>query len=327
MHIRIFAKRLNRRAMRLALSPIVILTHKLGWHHEILKTHYNANDRNWFQNWIYEPLFDYWEKTDYLTDPDPNSRVKKQLVLLSGRSGVACADYYRKDVFDLALLEKNMIGNLPTKEVWPMYWKLRDTLTTLLNNNERALVVQIGACSGREMAYFASHFPTHRFMATDASETIIQSSSNHYRTFSNLSFHTCLGHEITQVIEKVWNPLYSAIVIFIQSTCQLIQPEHLIELFQSISTWKISANEVNILLHEPGYEPKGVALTANQVALPSGGTTWSHNYEKLAKESGLEILEFKIVRPYMPYEQFWPRHQYVVTNVLHARRPYRKQYT
>lgn len=319
----IFVKKLSRRARRWAIHPIVVIVQKLGWHHDILKTHHNAEDRNWFQSWIYEPLFNYWEKTEYLTDPDPNSRVTKQLLLLSGRSGISWADYYRKDIFDLALLESKIIGNLPAIDVWPMYWKLRDILATCSNHNEKALVVQIGACSGREMAYFASLFPSHHFMATDASESITHSSSNHYKTIPNLSFHCCLGHQVIHAIKTEWNPSYRSIFIFIQSTCQYVQPEHLKKLFQSIATCTIPVNRIDVLLHEPGYEPKGITLRPEQTAIPSGGTSWSHHYEKIAKESGLEILDFKIVRPYTPYEQFWPRHQYVVTNILHARRPNR----
>jgi hypothetical protein len=116
----------------------------------------------------------------------------------------------------------------------------------------------------------------------------------------NLSFELSSAKNISTLLQPLKN---QDILIYSSGSLQYVQPEHISEFFRSLTDYP----NLKILLSEPANESEGKPDQLKK-SLWRGNFSYTHDYKHYAEEEGIETVEFKIVKPYVPYKNF-PMHR------------------
>lgn len=299
------SRKIAKKGRSKALGAIADLVLRSDRSKDILAKWMTPESRTYFEALIFDALLARWFEKEYWSEPDPDKRVKKQELLMGGQSGAAWAASYEARPFDP--FSTSMCGELTYKDAYPTFQWLAETLKQLTS----ADVYQMGSSSGREIAYYAKQFPQHRFFGTDLFQEVVAFSSKHY-PLDNLKFDVCPLTELVAYITKTSSN--KDVVIFSSGSFQYAQPEHLDSFFQEL---KKKSKRAHVFIIDPANEfplsPFAIARS-----YPRGNFSWTHNYKKLAEDANFKVVRAEIIRPYLPYEKYWPNHQGTVSCALYV---------
>lgn len=237
---------------------------------------------------FYPGVLAFWFRFEYLLEKDPDQRELMKELLMGRDNGRAWAKYYDDQPLDL----EGKIGHMGYAEAWPVLVDLDKRLKEIPGP---VLVVQIGSSSGREIAWLAQRNPAHRYVGTDIYPEIIAYAAQKH-VLQNLDFQVCSAQGIAHLL---MGQAHQPLVVFSSGSLQYVQPEHMQSFFDAIG--KVPGLE--IFLVEPANEIKGKPEGFDGSSW-RGNFSYTHNYEFYAKRAGFTTLSRRIIRPYVPYEDF-----------------------
>lgn len=284
----------------LAGWPLCRLPAFAGLKARLLATWVAPQSRSRLDGLLFKAVFAYWWRREYLAERDPDRREAMKSALMGGSAGAVWASYYDAAPVDLAVT----IGHMPYVEAVP----LLPDLDKLLAAAEPTAVVQIGASSGREVAWLAARHPRHAFVGTDVFPEVVAYAAAHHR-LPNLSFETAAADAVAAVVGRF--PGRPA-VLFSSGSLQYVQPEHIQRMLESLA----DRPATRLLLLEPGTELWGPADDVAR-SVYAGNLSYMHGYRSLAERSGWETVESRVIRPYAPYTAF-PQHLHTVHCYFHG---------
>ena len=259
----------------------------------LLSTWYDTDKRTKVDSFLFPIVFNQWIKLEYLKESDPDRRERLKSLAMGGNSGEKWAQEYNSRPLNF----KSRIGNMGFLEALPAFDELEGLCLDSLD--DKAAVIQIGSSSGREIAYFADRFPKCRFIGTDIYEGVVSYSARSYN-LPNLRFELCSAAEIESLLDK---NRCSRIFIFSSGSLQYVQPEHLKLFFGACARY----SKLRVVLSEPANELQGNPREL-KTSIWRGNFSYTHDYAYYAESVGIETVNCRIVRPYVPYVEF-PMHR------------------
>jgi hypothetical protein len=267
-----------------------------GYKYHLLSSWQHSDKRHNIDKLLFDYTFQYWLKFEYLKESDPEKREMLKSMAMGGNSGLNWARYY--DEVPLDFNEK--IGHMTLQESNPLY----DEIETICQKAKTKLVIiQIGSSSGREIAYFATKFPMFEYIGTDIYQEVLDYSKNSHN-LSNLTFLLYPAKDISQILSQYEN---SDVIVYSSGSLQYVQPEHLRDFFISL----VLHRNVRLIISEPANDSQGSPDRLKR-SVWRGNFSYTHDYKYYAEEAGIKTVKSKIVRPYLPYEDF-PVHKNTVT--------------
>lgn len=256
----------------------------------LLATWTTPKERGKMDDFLFRALVAHWFSRVYLTETDPDRRDDMKSALMGGHSALVWAEHYAEYPINFEARQ----GSMTFAEACPL---LPDMDGALAAAERPRTVVQVGASSGREIAWLATRHPRHRFIGTDIYEEVVAFCSRRH-TLSNLSFERVSAQEFPARLNAWTGPL----TIISSSSLQYVQPEHLATLFAALA----ARSGLELALLEPSYELHGDPLQLD-ASLWVGNLAYAHGYRVYAEKAGLKTLETRIIRPYAPREKY-PTH-------------------
>ncbi len=253
----------------------------------LLSTWHDFDKRKGIDNLLFDPLFNFWIRFEYLREKDPDKRESLKELAMGGNSGRECAK--QADARPLDFNAK--IGDMTFKEAFPMFGEIENIL---VRTKTKLITIQVGSSSGREIAYFANKYPAHTYIGTDICQGIADyASSAHQR--ENLSFRTLSAQNISQLLSEYKN---ENILIFSRGALAYVQPEHLPLFFRSVA----NIPSAKILLSEPGKERWGKLPDEVAGSMWRGNFTYTHDYKFYAEKANIKTIKSRLIRlPYTIY--------------------------
>lgn len=233
---------------------------------------------------------EYWMRT-------VGQRLDIQTMLMGEEKGVAYAKNYQKIPFPPAK-GAEMVGALDWHDACPF---VKQVEALLDSKGKRTTVIQLGASSGREIAYFSNKYPRHEFFYTDIFDSVVEYARNLYSQ-PNLRFLTCSAENLS-IIASLSDS--DDVVIFSSGSAQFVYPEHLDLMFYRLSR-NVRDKTIQFVVNEPGDE-----LDCNPLSMtgskPRGNFSYTHNYSFYAKKHQFSLLHWELISPYHPQSKF-PEH-------------------
>ena len=255
-----------------------------AWRDRLLATWLTPAARGAAGGLLFGAVFDQWIRDVYLREPDPDAREALKTRCMGGDSGVAWADSYDAHPFD----RSERIGELSFDQAMPMFPALDALLPRAAPGT---IVVQIGASSGREIAYLAARAPGISFIGTDI-DTGITSRAARSHPLANLTFCVARAHTL---FDDIHVPEAAPVVVISSGSLQYVQPEHLAVTFDRLVAWGTQATGARILLVESvrddGRSPDRLGGSAWR-----GNFSYTHDYKHYAERAGMRTVEHAIVR-------------------------------
>jgi len=254
----------------------------------LLSTWHDFDKRKGVDNLLFDPLFNFWIRFEYLREKDPDKRESLKELAMGGNSGRECAK--QADAIPLDFNAK--IGDMTFNEAFPMFSEIENILGRV---KTKLLVIQIGSSSGREIAYFAHKYPSHTYIGTDICQEIADYASSAHQS-KNLSFRTLPAKNISGLLSEYKN---EKILIFSSGALAYVQPKHLPLFFHSIA----KVPSAKILLSEPGKERRGKLPDEIDGSRWRGNFTYTHNYRFYAKKANIKTVKSRVIR--LPYPIYY----------------------
>lgn len=265
----------------------------------LLSTWRDVGKRSWLDKLLFRFFFAVWVKFEYLKEKNPDEREKLKTLAMGGESGKQWAAYYQETGLDL----NRKVGVMTLNASMPAYEEISDILR---NAESEYLVIQIGSSSGREIAYYANEFGRHEYIGTDIYDEVIEYARSKH-PLPNLKFIKSSAKHIRDLIinQKAKSP-DSKVLIYSFSCLQYVQPEHVIDFFNSL----VEQDSLEVIVCDASSEANG-SPDELKTSIWRGDFSYTHDYKWYAEASGFKTVKCEIVRPYFPYERF-PMHKNTV---------------
>lgn len=261
----------------------------------LLSTWYDFGKRKGIDNLLFNPLFNFWIRFEYLKEKDPDKRESLKELAMGGSSGREWAKHYDSIPLDF----NSKVGDLTFNEAVPIFNEIENILE---GAKTRLLIIQVGSSSGREIAYFAHKYPAHTYIGTDICQEIADYASSAHQS-ENLSFRKLSAKNISRLLSEYKN---DDILIFSSGSLQYVQPEHLPVFFNSIA----NTPSAKILLNEPGRESRGKPIDEMGGSIWRGNFTYTHDYRFYAEKANTKTVKSKVIRAYFNVDK---------NRILHSR--------
>ena len=214
-------------------------------------------------------------------------RTAFQEELMGGTIGVDWAKGYNEQ-WDNPGNSSYRVGSLSFFEAWPHLALLNDKLKI---ENDAITVIQLGASSGREIAWLARENPQHKFIYTDIFDDVVNYAKQSI-CVDNLDFCTASAdnlHVIAQFVET------NQVLIFSSGSAQYVYPEHLDLMFKRVIL-SLKGKKAEFFIGEPAQD----ACTPLQLkgSSPRGNFSYSHDYCYYAEKNGWRAEVWEKVLPY-----------------------------
>lgn len=214
-----------------------------------------------------------------------------------GDSAVEWAKEYHTEYDSFPPQNGERIGALDFYEAWPHIKYLEKKLS---EEKSPVTVIQLGASSGREIAYFAQKYPLHHFVFTDIFDSVVQYAKETFH-FKNLTFVACPAENLHLLTFNTQNKC----VIFSNGSAQYVFPEHLDLMFSRLA---LNCNcEVDVIVLEPGSDDEANPQEI-EGSLPRGHFSYTHNYGYYAHKNGFSSLDWRKISPYSGPEHCESKH-------------------
>ena len=204
-----------------------------------------------------------------------------------GDSAVEWAKEYQSEYDSFPPQNGERIGALDFYEAWPHVKYLEKKLS---EEKTPVTVIQLGASSGREIAYFAQKYPLHHFVFTDIFDSVVQYAKETFH-LKNLVFVACSAENLHLLTFNEQNKC----VIFSNGSAQYVFPEHLGIMFSRLAC---NCNcEIDVIVLENG-DCSGADPLTMKGSLPRGHFSYTHNYKYYAQKHNFASVVWKKIQPY-----------------------------
>ncbi len=206
--------------------------------------------------------------------------------------GKKWAEYYYNNHFQtLDELKKRRIGIISLNDASPMFERMINYIkSNKLSDDKNTYIVQLGSSSGRDLEFFLKIFPKLNYISTDVNDKILNFQKEKY-SFPNLKYFKCYAEDIDKCINH-FKISDKNLILFSNGSLQYVNPFFLKEFFSKIKNFK----NLNLFISEP------VSLlfidNLNLISDNRSTISFSHRYDKYAKNSNFTIIENQVIRPY-----------------------------
>ena len=252
-----------------------------------------------------------WFLLDTIFEREYFSKLKnkfeiRELTNLTKKDGKGrkWAKYYYDNHFKtLDKLRKNRIGSMPASEAQPIFENIINFIK--LNNlqeTENVFIIQLGSSSGRDLEFLLKIFPKLNYISTDVNDEILNFQQEKYN-YPNLKYFKCYAEDFDECI-NFFDISNKNIILFSVGSLQYVNPFFLEELFLKIREYQM----INLFIGEPVSLPF-IDNKKKIISKYRRKTSFSHRYDEYAKNSGLNIISSRVIRPYTKNDS----HKYNVT--------------
>ena len=246
----------------------------------LLSTWQDAAKRSSIDNLFYPIVLDAWITYEYLRESNPDHREEMKSLVMGGTSGVGWAIHYDNEPFD----DGSVVGNFTSQETIPVL----SHVDNMCKSEVLDLLIQIGSCSGRKIAYFARKYPELNCIGTDVFPEVVEFSKNRH-TLPNLSFELCAAHKLSEVLQSF--PQRN-ILVFSSGSLQYVQPEHMEVFFKAMAN--SSSRSLKILIGEPADDvegnPDGLGTSRYH-----NNMKYTHDYRYYSENAGLKTIKSEVI--------------------------------
>jgi len=163
---------------------------------------------------------------------------------------------------------------------------------TLLKNLliEKSLFIQIGASSGKDIAYFAKKFKSNKFIYTDVALGAVNYAKQRYGDLQNITFIQSDATEIAKINHDSINR-HQKLILLIKGIANYVDPKKINLIFKQFSEIN---KDIYIFLCD------GVKTTNNLKKIFEGKMrymSFSHNYKKIGETENFITVEWKQFHP------------------------------
>lgn len=253
----------------------------------LLRSNADGNRSGVIDEKLFRATLRWWQDNVYLKEKNPDVRERLKWYLMGDDAGKKWAQHYDKQPLDL----ESQVGSMTYEKACPLLPQLDNALKPLTD----AYVIQIGASSGREIAWLAERHPKLKFLGTDIYSEIVRFGATRHH-LPNLNFFQATANQIPSLAKIIDT---KRLLVISSSSLQYVQPEHLQILFEGLSKWP----GASIHLLEPSTKTDN-NLTDVEGSTFMGGFAYAHNYAWYAKQSGMQVEQVEIISPYTPAEKF-----------------------
>jgi hypothetical protein len=211
--------------------------------------------------------------------------------LIDGEGKKWAEYYYNKHFQTLDELKKRRIGTMSFNDASPMFERMINYIqSNNLSDDKNTYIIQLGSSSGRDLEFFSKIFPELNYISTDVNDEILNFQKEKY-SYSNFKYFKCYSEDIDECINhfKISN---KNIILFSNGSLQYVNPFFLEEFFSKLKNYK----NLNLFISEPVsllFIDNNKLISDNR-----GNISFSHRYDKYAKNSNLSIIENQVIRPY-----------------------------
>lgn len=221
---------------------------------------------------LYPRVFDGWLARDYWPETDPAERERLKALAMSGESGRVWAAAYASHALD------------------PQASRLLPAVLTMAREIEAGVILQVGASSGREIAWVARSLPDVVCIGTDVYAEVVEFAQEAHCE-PNLEFRCAAAEELVEQAGQLLPDV--PMVVFSSGALQYVQPEYLPGVF----SW-LAARRAGVVISETVSNRTCEPLEI-EVSVPRGSFAWTHPFGKLAERAGLEVVELRVDYPYV----------------------------
>jgi len=211
--------------------------------------------------------------------------------LIDGEGKKWAEDYYNRHFQTLDELKKRRIGIMSLNDASPMFEGMINHIkSNNLSDDKNTYIIQLGSSSGRDLEFFLKIFPKLNYISTDVNDEILNFQKEKY-SYPNLKYFKCYAEDIDKCINH-FKISDKNIILFSNNSLQYVNPFFLKEFFSKIKNFK----NLNLFISEPVsllFIDNLNLISDNRVTI-----SFSHRYDKYAKNSNLTIIENQVIRPY-----------------------------
>lgn len=252
------------------------------------KNHLTLKKRNiiWF---VLDILF----QKEYFSKLKNKEEIREltNSTLIDGEGRKWAQHYYNKHFQTLDELKKRRTGTMSQSDASPMFERMINFIkSNNLSDDKNSYIIQLGSSSGRDLEFFLKIFPKLNYISTDVNDEILDFQKEKY-SYPNLKYFKCYAEDIDECINhfKISN---KNIILFSSGSLQYVNPFFLEEFFLKIKNYK----NLNLFINEP----VNLLFIDNNKLISNyrGSISFSHRYDKYAKNSNFNIIENQVIRPY-----------------------------
>lgn len=239
-------------------------------------------------------ILDIIFQKEYFNKLDDKNKIRElsNSTLKYGQGRKWALHYYNNHFRTIENLKKQKTGILFQNDANPIFEKI---IEFIQNNNLKEIkdttVIQLGSSSGRDLEFFLKQFPDLNYISTDINDEIINFQKEKYN-YKNLKYYKCYAEDFDKCIEyfQIKN---KNILLFSVGSLQYVHPYFLKVFFKKLKNFK----KLNLFINEP-FDLRLLDKTKNLISSNRGDISFSHIYDIYAKNSDLNVIESKIIRPY-----------------------------
>ena len=254
----------------------------------LLSTWQRPEQRSPLDRLIFWTVFYYWVRHEYLAVGDPDERERRKGDVMGGLSGEAWAMAYDAQPIDLGA----RLGTMTYAEANPVLPVLARALGEA---SAPVTVIQVGSCSGRELAWLAAHHPAHDYLGIDIYPEMIAFATAKHGA-ANVRFELAGAKAIGGVVARATG---RATIVLSTGALTYVQPEHVRAFFAALA----AAPRLECLVVEPANDATGSpdALAGSRWR---ADLSYTHDYGWYAERAGMRTIESRVIRPFLPYAAF-----------------------
>jgi hypothetical protein len=229
----------------------------------------------------------------YFPQLDRSKRWLIQKELMGGESGASWAEYYDRDSHLFPPKPGGVtIGRLDWHDANKWFHWVSDFINE--HRDKELKVIQIGASSGREIAYFANKFPDVSFVGTEISSHNVEFCKKRW-SFSNLEFEEC---DFNRTLDLCSGG--NRVLLFSSGSLQYVFPEDLGDFLEKVRGYH---GEISLILGEP------VTIKANSINgseknyKTRGNFSYSHDYPNVLKSEFSVVRNYELAKPFEDNDQ------------------------
>ena len=211
--------------------------------------------------------------------------------LIDGKGRKWVQNYYNKHFQTLDELKKRRVGTMSQSNAFPMFERMINYIkSNNLSDDKNSYIIQLGSSSGRDLVFFLKIFPKLNYISTDINDEILDFQKEKY-SYPNFKYFKCYAEDIDECINH-FKISDKNIILFSSGSLQYVNPFLLEEFFLKIKNYK----NLNLFINEP----VNLLFIDNNKLISDyrGGISFSHRYDKYAKNSNFNIIENQVIRQY-----------------------------
>lgn len=241
-----------------------------------------------------------WSILDYLFQKEYFNKIQnkyeiRELIestVVDGEGRKWATHYYQNHFKTLEDLKKTKTGDLYNIEAIPLFENIIKFIkTNKLEQNDNTYIIQVGSSSGRDLEFFINQFPKLNYISTDISDEILDFQKEKYN-YPNLKYFKCYAEDIDDCINH-FGIKNKNIILFSSGSLQYVHPLFIENFFKKVK----NINNCNLFLTEP-VNLKLISNKKNLISDNRGKISFSHLYNIYAKNLGVNIIDYKIIKPY-----------------------------